>query len=147
LQSRPWIQNVLRTSTHPVRSRTQSDGVVRCRFVFKVGGSNSPTQNPAYSPPSAHLIKKGITFLGRYSDEELLLIRDFLRVARTLITEYADALREKRPVAEQISLVQLAPKRSRHAVVTGDPFMSTRSLSSLLFIWHRSSRAGTDLLH
>jgi hypothetical protein len=41
-------QKVWRTSTHPVRSRTQSRGVVRCRSVFRRGGSNSPTQNPAY---------------------------------------------------------------------------------------------------
>ncbi len=41
-------QKVWRTSTHPVRSRTQSRGVVRCRSVFRRGGSNSPTRNPAY---------------------------------------------------------------------------------------------------
>jgi hypothetical protein len=56
LQSRLRIQKVLRTSTHPVRSRTQSEDVVRCRFVFEVGGANSPIQNPAYAPPSAHLL-------------------------------------------------------------------------------------------
>jgi hypothetical protein len=54
LQGRLWIQKVLPTSMHPVRSRTQSEGVIGCRFVFKVGGANSPRQNPAYSPPSTH---------------------------------------------------------------------------------------------
>jgi hypothetical protein len=45
----------VRTSTHPVRSRTQSQGVVRCRFVFTRGGLNSRIQNPTYSPLSTHL--------------------------------------------------------------------------------------------
>jgi hypothetical protein len=51
-----WIQKVLRTSTHAVRSRTRSGGVVRCRFVFRTGRVISLTQNPAYSPPSTHLL-------------------------------------------------------------------------------------------
>jgi hypothetical protein len=53
-KSRQGRQKVWRTSTHPVRSRIQSQGVVRCHFVFRIGESISPTQNPAYSPPSAH---------------------------------------------------------------------------------------------
>ena len=43
-------QKVWRISTHPVRSRTQSLGVVRCRSVFRMGLAISPTQNPAYCP-------------------------------------------------------------------------------------------------
>jgi hypothetical protein len=43
------------------------------------------------------LIEKGDKFLDRYSDEELLAIRDFLRGARTLFIEHADALRDRRP--------------------------------------------------
>ncbi len=42
------IQKVLRTSTQLVRSRPQSWGAVRCRFVFRMGRSISPGQNPAY---------------------------------------------------------------------------------------------------
>jgi hypothetical protein len=49
-------QKVLRTSTHPVRSRSQSLYVIGCCFVFTTGRSISPIQNPAYSPPSAHLL-------------------------------------------------------------------------------------------
>jgi len=60
---------------------------------------------------------RGITFLDRYNDEELLVIRGFLRGARTLITERADALREKRPADEKISHAQLARRGSRHADV------------------------------
>lgn len=41
-------QKVWRTSTHPVRSRTQSRGLVTCRSIFRRGGSISPAQNPAY---------------------------------------------------------------------------------------------------
>lgn len=48
-------QNVLGTSTRSVPSRTLSGRVVRCRLVFGRGRPNSPKQNPAYSPPSAHL--------------------------------------------------------------------------------------------
>ena len=35
-------------STHPVRSRSQSLGVIGCHFVFRMGRSISQTQNPAY---------------------------------------------------------------------------------------------------
>ena len=49
-----WIQKALRTSTHSVRSRPQSQGVVWCRFVFRVSGTISPIQDPAYAPLSAH---------------------------------------------------------------------------------------------
>jgi hypothetical protein len=38
----------------PVRIRSQSLGVIGCRFVFRTGGVISPTQNPAYSPLSTH---------------------------------------------------------------------------------------------
>src|SRR5205807_9517867 len=36
------------TSTNPVRSRSQSLGVIGCRFVFGTGRVISPIQNPAY---------------------------------------------------------------------------------------------------
>jgi hypothetical protein len=42
------------------------------------------------------LIEKGDKFLDRYSDEELLAIRDFLREARTMFIEHADALRDRK---------------------------------------------------
>ena len=45
-----------RTSTHPVRHRTQAPGVDRCRSAFRMGGPISPRQNPAYCPSSAHLL-------------------------------------------------------------------------------------------
>jgi DNA-binding MarR family transcriptional regulator len=45
----------------------------------------------------AGLIEKGDKFLDRYSAEELLAIRDFLREARTMFIEHADALRDRRP--------------------------------------------------
>jgi hypothetical protein len=41
-------QKVWRTSTHPVRSRIQSQGVVRCHSVFRMGWVISPRRNPAY---------------------------------------------------------------------------------------------------
>jgi DNA-binding MarR family transcriptional regulator len=43
------------------------------------------------------LIQKGTTFLDRYSDDELLIVRDFLREAQSLIIEHADALRNLHP--------------------------------------------------
>jgi DNA-binding MarR family transcriptional regulator len=42
------------------------------------------------------LIEKGDKFLDRYSNDELIAIRDFLREARTLFIEHADALRGRR---------------------------------------------------
>ncbi len=56
------------------------------------------------------LIKNGTTFLDRYSDEELLVIRDFLRGARTVITEHAAALRDTRTAPEQSPGEQSAQK-------------------------------------
>ena len=50
------IQKVLRTRTHPVRSRSRSGCVVKCRFVLRMGVVKSLIQNPAYSPPSTHLL-------------------------------------------------------------------------------------------
>jgi DNA-binding MarR family transcriptional regulator len=41
------------------------------------------------------LIEKGDKFLDRYSDKDLLAIRDFLREARTMFIEHADALRDR----------------------------------------------------
>jgi hypothetical protein len=52
----PGKTEVWRTSTHPVRSRIESQGVIRCHSVFRIGESMSPTQNPAYAPSSAHLL-------------------------------------------------------------------------------------------
>lgn len=42
------------------------------------------------------LNKRGMTFLDRYSEKELLVVRDFLRGAQTLMTEHAAALRDQR---------------------------------------------------
>jgi hypothetical protein len=44
----------LRTSTHLVRSRIASLGVIRCRPVLEMAKLNWQNPNPAYSPPSAH---------------------------------------------------------------------------------------------
>ncbi len=46
----------LGTSTHLVPNRIVSLRVVGCRRVFGRDESNSRKKNPAYSPPSAHLL-------------------------------------------------------------------------------------------
>jgi DNA-binding MarR family transcriptional regulator len=45
----------------------------------------------------AGLIEKGDKFLDRYSAEELLTIRDFLREARTMFIAHAEALLDRKP--------------------------------------------------
>jgi hypothetical protein len=49
-------QKVWRTSTHPVRRRTQSRGVVRCRSVFRRGRVELPDTEPGLWPLSAYLL-------------------------------------------------------------------------------------------
>jgi hypothetical protein len=46
---------VWRTSTHPVRSRPQSQAVVGIFAVFRMRGAILPIQNPAYSVNADHL--------------------------------------------------------------------------------------------
>jgi hypothetical protein len=45
------------SGAYSVRSRSQSLGVIGCRFVFRTGRVISPIQNPAYSPPPTHLLR------------------------------------------------------------------------------------------
>src|SRR5713101_3024748 len=59
-------QKVWRTSTHPVRGRIQSQGVVRCRSVFRMAGAISQRQNPAYALLSAHTRRIEFSFVEKY---------------------------------------------------------------------------------
>jgi DNA-binding MarR family transcriptional regulator len=47
------------------------------------------------------LIRNTASFLERYSEQELILIRDFLRGAQAVITEHTEALRDAQPGANQ----------------------------------------------
>jgi len=60
------IQKVLRTSTHPVRSRSRSGCVVTGRFVLRMGVVKSLIQNPAYAPSSAHTRRIEFSFVAKY---------------------------------------------------------------------------------
>ncbi len=98
------IQEVGRTSTHPVRSRSQSLGVIGCRFVFRTGRVISPIQNPAYAPSSAHTRRIEFSFLEKY------VVRG---------NDHGTAGRKssggRRPTVSLSSKNQFAPRLGQHA--------------------------------
>lgn len=91
-------------------ARRVPDPVNRRRILVQPTEDGTRRAYPVFAP----LISRTADLLDRYRDQELLVIRDFLRGARAIITEHGEALRASRAAAKTgggAESAELAPER------------------------------------